>query len=147
MTTTKPNRYSYGGWITFRYLEQNAIERKEIQFPSRHRLLVRTALGRVGLRYREVFPFYNPTYHGHKNQTEGSIQWADFIVFDKQRKRIFAIQFKLAGGAHRRTKERYGSKIKYLEQRGIPVLELKRGETAQIYEMRIHMFLRKVARQ
>ena len=134
----------YGGWITFRYLEQNQKLKNEIVFPPRHRLLVRNALKLVGLRYKEIIPFYDPAYHGYKQQTVGSIQWVDFLIYEKHKRIMFAIQFRLAGGAHKRTKERYNSKINYLEQRGIKVLQLRRDETTQAYEMRIRMFIRRL---
>lgn len=126
----------YGGWLTFRYLEQNQIFKNQIKFPPRHRWLLNTALARVGFRYKEIVPFYDPL--------SDTIQWADYLVYERNKKTMFCIQFKLAGGSHKRTRDRYKSKIKYLEQRGIKVLQLGRGETSQIYEAQVRMFIRKL---
>lgn len=97
---------------------------------------MKMALARVGFKYKEIVPFYDPL--------ADTIQWADFLVYERNKKTTFCIQFKLAGGAHQRTKNRYNSKIKYLEQKGIKVLQVRRDQTSQIYEAQIRMFIRKL---
>lgn len=137
----------YNGWVDWRYLELNSRIRKGIRFPTRERMLIRDALKRIGLRYKELVPFYNPTYNGHRNQYDGSIQWVDFLVY---KNRMFAIQFDVKnrhGGVLQRKKDVHKTRKQYLEQRGIPVLIVDRYWTGQEYEMRIRMFLRQLEKQ
>ncbi len=140
----------YGGWISWHYLELNARMRKGILYPTRERMLVRSALNKIGFRYKEIIPFYNPLYNGHKGQYNGSIQWVDFLVYNKLTGKMFALQFDVKnrhGGVLQRKKDVHRTKQEYLKQKGIPVLVLDRYWTGQEYEMRIRMFLRKLEKQ
>ncbi len=133
-----PSDKDYGRWVNFRYLEQNGIEKRKLQFPTRPRLLVRTALERIGLKYRETEPFYNPLYNGYKNQTIGSVQWLDFVVYLKSKRRILVILFNPkhgTGGLHKRQKESFNSKCKYMEQRNIPYTVIPKTYSSYEYEI------------
>jgi len=140
---TAINPRPYGGWLNFRYLELNGRIRRGISRPRRERVIVRNALKRIRLVYHEIFPFYNPLYNGWKNETEGSIAWLDFVVYERT-VGMFVILFVPKygqSGLKRHEREAFNKKQNYMEQRGIPVLVLSRRRTSQEYEAQIRMFV------
>lgn len=125
----------YGGWINYKSLEQNALNRRGIEFPRRERILVRTALKRMGLLYMEIIPFYNPL--------RNSIQWLDFCILGPN-KRMFVLLFSARYSGHGvkpHELEAEKFKVDYMKERGTPCLVLKRTYTSFEYEVLIRRFI------
>jgi hypothetical protein len=144
---TVPTR-PYGGWINYRYLELTAREKKRLNFPRRERINARAALRRLNLRYKETVPFFQPFYHGWKNDSEiGVISWFDFVVWSPKHSRMFVMQFeaKRPGyGIRKRIQDLFNALVHYCKWRGLPLLILSRRHTAQEHEISILLFLRRL---
>lgn len=124
--------HKFGHW---RYLLLNGREKKKLEFPSRERSLVRTALQRLGLRYRETVPFLNPLYKGWKGQVDAAIQWLDFAVWLDGRMVVLMFHPKhKTGGMKKHEKVSWQAKLRFLEEKGITYRVLTRSDTSQIYE-------------
>jgi len=140
----------HNGWISWKYLVLNGRMRKQIKFPTRERFLAKIAVSKLGYKFMEIVPFYNPLYNGNKNQYSGSIQWIDFLIYVPRIKKMIAIQFEAkskSGGVHKRTKDVLRTKIEYLKQKGIPTLVIAKHLSSQEYEMLIRMFIAKLEKQ
>lgn len=134
----------FNGWINYRYLEQNGINKRKAQFPIRERFLLKVAVDRLKIPYRQMVPFYNPLYNGWKDETEGAIQWADFVLF---KERIFVVRFThkyRSGGAMKYKKKSYEAMKQYLTERNIPMLTVDRHHSSQEYELLIRRFMRQM---
>ena len=125
-------------WGSWRYLELNARIRKGILYPRRERVLVRSALGKIGCRYKELIPVLNPFYHGWKGKEDKAMQWLDFCVFMNGRMGVILFHPKRGqSGVKKHEKEAYEAKQRLLANKNIPILILKRNETSQVYELLI----------
>jgi hypothetical protein len=126
-------------WMNWQSLVLNGrIRRKGIEQPSRERVQVRKALSLLGLRYKELVPIINRDWHGWKGkQTEGAIQWFDFLYL-MPNKRMGAILFDPhfgRGGLHPHEIARHEAKKMLMKKRGIPTLEVKRTLTVGEYAL------------
>lgn len=126
-------------WLSPHYLIRNGqIRRKGIERPHRERVLVRAALHRLKMRYKELVPFKNMDYKGRNGKHHGSIQWVDFLVYSKGK--MCALIFypnRGTGGLHKYKKESLAAKTKLLTDKGIPYLILKRNLSSMEYEILI----------
>ncbi len=135
--------HKFGHW---RYLLLNGRIKRGIAHPRRERILVRSALSKLGLRYKEFIPFYNPYWHGYKDTEGKAIQWLDFCIFSEG---LLVILFDYKYPNHGFKKpERlaWEVKVRFLEEKGIPTITLPRTLTSQIYEFEIKNFIKKGGR-
>ena len=135
----------YGGWINHRYLELNGRIRKGIANPRRERLAARIALRKIGLRYKEIIPFFNPLHTGFKENENGTIQWLDFcILMPTKKMAVILFDIKQGGRGQKPYEYRsYNTKRQYLKDRNIPCLIMKRSYTSMEMEIVIRRFLQK----
>lgn len=137
----KPHKY--GHW---KYLVVNGWKKKEIANPPRHRLLVRAALTRMNCAYKEVVGFLNPHYHGRSHNMEVAMQWLDFLVYDRRRKKFGAIIFHPysgKGGVMPNEREALAAKEKFLQEKNMRYVVLSKHEgSSQVYQVLINrMFI------
>lgn len=144
MTTKQP----YGGWINYRYLEQNKIMKNKLKFPTRARATIRNALARIGIKYKEAVAFYNPQYNGYKNQTDGSIQWLDYVLYIPEKKKILILLMSIKrpnkSGVVKRDKNSFKAKIDYLTDTGREFFVLPHDYSTQEYELVIRTIIRRM---
>ena len=125
-------------WVSPQYLILNGrIRTKGIAHPRRERVLVRTALRKIGLRYREIVPFINPHFKGHLEEHDRSISWLDFCIFHKKMYVLLFNPKRAEGGMHAWQKKSWQSKLQVLEEKGIPYLILDKNLSSQEYEFLI----------
>lgn len=140
-TQIKANDHHFKHW---RWLVANGRVRKGISYPRRERVLVRNALSRIGVRYRELIPFYNP-HHSVIDRHVGGIQWLDFTLFHKRLIVLLFDPYYSTGYGAQRAVQSLEDKKRFLNEKGVPCLELGRFMTSQEYEITIRLFLRKVS--
>lgn len=126
-------RHKWGHWQS---LVLNGRLRRGIDKPTRPRLLVRWAIMKLGMKYREIVPFMNPLHRG------GAVQWLDFCVWSG--KKMFVIMFP-PNGSHPYEKNGLEHKKQLLREKGIPYIVVPRHHTSQIYATMISNFVRKEA--
>lgn len=133
--------HAYGHW---KYLLLNGREKKKLATPSRERVLVRNALLRLGLGYKETVPFLNPLFKGWKGTVEAALQWLDFTVWlgNKMGVILFNPRHR-TGGLHKHQKLAWMAKLAFLRSKKIPFVILDRNDTSQIQEHLIRSMMRK----
>lgn len=126
----------------YKNLDRGRKKRDSIQL-RRERVLVISALNRLGLRYWQFIEINNPLYTNRRGEVIGGQQWIDFIVSGKDRK-LYAIEFYPKWGRHNPHKYQLDwmeQKKSFLLRRGIKTLVLGRGESEMNYRGRIYIFL------
>lgn len=129
----------------WRYLNLHGRERKKLLNPSRERVLVRSTLSELSIRYREKVLFINHYWHTYKGDKSKAPQWLDFVCYKDGL--LFVLEFDPhkpnAGGLHERQRMALEAKEQYLKEKGVPYLILSRTETSQIYRFCIEDLIRR----
>lgn len=107
--------------------------------------MVRTALSRLHIKYRELEPFFNPFHFGFRENEAGAIQWLDVCILLPNKHMavlLFNIRYGQSGvKPHERRAEK--AKHAYLNYKKIPYIVLPRTHTSQEYQAVISRFIRK----
>lgn len=131
-------------WISPQYLILNGrIRTKGIQFPRRERVMVRKALERMHIRYKELVPVVNPFHHNWKETHTKGISWLDFTIFiGRLAVLLFHPQYGQSGVKPHEWKA-FQAKKDLLESRDIPYVILNRKSTSYEYEIMIRKMIRR----
>lgn len=125
------------------HLADNGRLKKKAERMRRENFLITNALRTIGLRYWKAVMIFNPHLTTRYYVARPGYQWVDFIFADKKRKLHAIVWYPKWGknNPHKYQLNWMNEKKRFLSERGIETLILKRGDTEQNYYARILMFL------